>query len=146
MIGFKKSMIISLAVGGMLLGGAAPSGAAEVDVEPQHVITCEWDSGVGTPWSVDADTVKGFVRVKCSDSLDNANTQAQIQYLYGYEWRDKGVENVSYSTAKTIHVNDSTTKVEGRWLYRTKGQHYGQHGNIWALPTYYSPSRYLTRS
>ncbi|MEW1550556.1 hypothetical protein [Streptomyces tsukubensis] len=111
-----------------------------------HKITCSWNKGVGTPWSTSGKNAKGFVQVKCSDNLDKANTSAQIQLYRSGKWRNQGKKVISYSTAKTIHVNDSAAKRIGGYHYRTKGTHFGQHGNIFALPTYYSPTRYLVRN
>ncbi|MFJ3877186.1 hypothetical protein ACIPW5_07000 [Streptomyces sp. NPDC090077] len=133
-------MVTALA-GLVALGGVGTAQAAEPG--PQHAVTCKWDNSVNAPWSVDAEEVRGFVRVLCSDSLDDANTRAQVQVLDGAQWFSRGEGVTSYSTAKTIHVNDSTTKQAGTCLYRTVGTHYGQHGNIWALPTFYSNTRYL---
>ncbi|MEU0397509.1 hypothetical protein ABZ208_32995 [Streptomyces sp. NPDC006208] len=137
----------------VLAGGAAAAPAVADDEAVPHPITCGWKKEVGTPYSLDTTKVAGFTQVQCSDRLDDANTTAQIQYLSGTSWRDRGAEAVSYHTGSTsasggvfIHVYDSTTKVAGAHLYRTKGTHFGQHGNIWTLPTYYSPTRYLTGS
>ncbi|MEU8990371.1 hypothetical protein AB0C98_28700 [Streptomyces sp. NPDC048558] len=109
-----------------------------------HHITCGWAKGVGTPWAPNSVTVKGFVRVECSDALDEANTQAHIQ-IYDRAWKDRGDPIVSHNKGPVIQVNDDTLKRPGTWKYRTKGTHFGQHGNIWTLPTYYSPVRTLTR-
>ncbi|NUL06497.1 hypothetical protein HRW07_25335 [Streptomyces lunaelactis] len=96
------------------------------------------------PWSASGTKVTGFVRVKCSDSLDNANTGAQLQIFRDGDWRNFGASVRSYSTAKVIQVNDSATKRASSWYYRTRGEHAGQHGNPWVLDTYYSSSRSLT--
>lgn len=143
-IGLRKAAAFSLAVGGVLSVGAAPS--SPVDVEPQHVITCKWNEGAGTPWGSTATTVMGFVQVECSDSLDKAHTEAKIQIFRDAAWRDQGPITTSYSTAKTIHVNATASKRIGTWYYRARGEHYGQHGNVWTLPGYYSPQRSLTRN
>ncbi|MGW6457621.1 hypothetical protein ACWF94_17175 [Streptomyces sp. NPDC055078] len=111
-----------------------------------HPITCGWDRGVGTPWSVTRTAVKGFVRVRCSDNLDDANTRAQLEIYRSGRWRNHGNGVTSHSTARVIHVNDSAGKRIGGYHYRTEGTHFGQHGNIFALPTYYSPTRYLVRN
>ncbi|MET7893515.1 hypothetical protein [Streptomyces mirabilis] len=131
-----------LALGIVVVGPAPMAVAAEVG--PLHVITCSWDKNVGTPWAPNSVTVKGFVRVRCTDKLDEANTQAHIQ-IYDRSWNDRGDPIVSHNKGPVIQVNDDTLKRPGTWKYRTKGTHFGQHGNIWSLPTYYSPVRTLTR-
>lgn len=138
----KKAVAAATVTGALAtLGVAATATPASA-----HPITCSWNKGWGTPWSVTATAVKGFVQVKCSDRLDDANTRAQLQIFQGGAWRNQGTGVTSYSTARTIHVNDSAPKRIGGYYYRTQGTHFGQHGNIWALPTYYSPSRYLVRN
>lgn len=84
--------------------------------------------------------------MRCSDSLDKANTQAWVQIYRDGGWKHQGESVTSYSTNKVIHVNDNFYKRIGGYHYRTQGYHFGQHGNIWALPVYYSPSRYLVRN
>ncbi|MBT2441023.1 hypothetical protein J7E93_13055 [Streptomyces sp. ISL-36] len=140
MLTFKKTAAVLLATGALVALGAAPSNAAPAP----HPITCGWDQGQGTPWSASGTTVTGFVRVKCSDSLDDANTRAQLQIFRDGDWYAHGAGVTSYSTATVIQVNDSATKRTSTWYYRTVGTHFGQHGNVWTLPTYYSPSRALT--
>ena len=140
---------IVLAVGsGALLVVSAPSTATAA---PEHLITCSWKS-VPPPYSASSTAVAGFVQVWCSDRLDNANTNAQIQRYYDSAWRSHGASVTSYSTGGfydsgyLIHVNDSAGKTSGSWYYRMRGEHFGQHGNIFVLPAYHSGSRQLTRT
>ncbi|WP_329377655.1 hypothetical protein OG625_07795 [Streptomyces sp. NBC_01351] len=143
---------IATAIAGLAVLGGTANAADEPhslsgeggELGPQHAITCGWDQGVVAPYSVGTDVVRGMVRVKCSDSLDKANTRAQLQVLDGGKWWNRGIGVTSYSTAKTIHVNDDSTKLSGVYMYRTVGTHYGQHGNAWALPVFYSKTQYLT--
>lgn len=111
-----------------------------------HAITCSWDTSGGTPWGASATAVAGFVRVLCSDALDDANTNAQLQRFVGGVWADHGEAVTSYNKGPTIHVTDSAAKSVGDWYYRVKGTHFGQHGNVWVLPTYYTPPRSLLRT
>ncbi|TGB05759.1 hypothetical protein [Streptomyces sp. MZ04] len=145
MITLKRAAALTVASGLLTIAGAAPSGAAANDVDPKHHITCKWNKRAGTPYSPSAKVVTGFVQVHCSDSLDNANTRAQVQIFRGGKWKNQGNGVTSHKTSKVIHVNDKSAKRIGNWRYRTKGTHFGQHGNIWTLPTFYSPSRMLWR-
>ncbi|MGI5403959.1 hypothetical protein ACQEVG_31805 [Streptomyces sp. CA-135486] len=138
----KKAVAAATVTGALATLGVATTATPA----SAHPITCSWNKGWGTPWSVTSTAVKGFVQVKCSDRLDDANTRAQLQIYRDGAWRNQGTGVTSYSTAKTIHVNDSAPKRIGGYHYRTQGTHFGQHGNVWALPTYYSPSRYLVRN
>ncbi|MHB1289871.1 hypothetical protein [Georgenia sp.] len=51
----------------------------------------------------------------------------------------------SYATGTTIQVTDTAGMAQGSQYYRVKGTHFGQHGNMWSLPTYYSDDRLVTR-
>ncbi|MBT2508103.1 hypothetical protein J7I98_19870 [Streptomyces sp. ISL-98] len=129
----------------MVMAGAASAPAMADDTGAQHVITCKWNRNAGTPWGSTATQVTGYVQVLCSDRLDDANTRAQLQIYRSGGWKNHGAGVTSYSTARTIHVNDKAAKRIGSWYYRAKGTHFGQHGNVFTLPTYYSPQRSLWR-
>ncbi|SCK58346.1 hypothetical protein YW7DRAFT_05539 [Streptomyces sp. AmelKG-E11A] len=129
----------------LVMTGVASTPSMAEDTGAGHHITCKWNSNSGTPWGSSATEVTGYVQVLCSDRLDKANTRAQLQIHRGGGWKNQGEGVTSYSTAKTIHVNDKASKRIGSWYYRTKGTHFGQHGSIFALPTFYSPQRSLWR-
>ncbi len=149
MIGMKKAASISVAAGLIAVGFATPSVAATPG--PAHHVSCHWNHRAGTPYSPGANSLKGYVQVMCTDKLDEANTQAQLQIFRGGDWRNQGAGVTSHSHGSgrpgrvMIHVNDTSTKRIGNWRYRTRGKHYGQHGNVWQLPAYYSPTRMLWR-
>lgn len=136
----------------VVAASAVPAAADTAAPVPQHVITCGWEQNYGTPYR-SGTAVRGFVQVRCSDQLDDANTMAQLQ-IFDPSWRDYGNGEVSHSTGYysgssnkyIIHVNDGAGIKAGGWRYRTQGTHFGQHGNMFALPTYYSPIRYLYAS
>ncbi|MEC4019850.1 hypothetical protein, partial [Streptomyces sp. H27-D2] len=75
----------------------------------------------------------------------------QLQIFRGGHWKNQGGGVTSHNKGSgsggrvMIHVNDSSTKRIGNRRYRTQGKHFGQHGNVWQLPTYYSPTRMLWR-
>ncbi|WP_327732857.1 hypothetical protein OG749_02345 [Streptomyces nojiriensis] len=142
----RTAAVAAALVGLASLGGTANAteGPQGGEPGPQHHVTCSWDESAPAPYSVGTDVVRGIVRVKCSDRLDKANTQAQVQVLDGGQWWDRGEEVISHNTQKVIQVNDDTTKLPGVYLYRTEGTHFGQHGNLWTLPTFYSRTQYLT--
>lgn len=130
----------AIALASIMPATAASAGTAA----PRHNITCKWTQYYGTPTKITATAISGSVRVQCSDNLDNSNTQALLQ-IYGGGYKDFGNAVTSYSTSTTIVVTDTAGARAGTWPYRTKGTHFGQHGNIFALPVYYSDSRVLTR-
>lgn len=123
----------------------------EPEISPFHNISCKWLS-VPPPYSSTSTAVAGFVQVWCTDRLDNANTNAQIQRYYNGAYRAHGTGVTSYSTGGSynggylIHVADSAGKTSGEWYYRMRGEHFGQHGNIFVLPAYHSGPRLLMRS
>lgn len=119
--------------------------AVSVSVSPTaqaHAITCSWVN-MGVPYQIDYNTVGGNIRVSCSDNLDDANTKAQLQISINGQMQDRGVGVISYSTALNINVTDKTSIKSGCYYYRVQGTHFGQHGNIFALPTYYSNHNYI---
>lgn len=107
----------------------------------QHAITCSWARLAG-PFK-NGTAVNGTVGVNCSDRLDDANTSAQLQRysLSSGSFYNVGTAVVSYSTSTAIRVTDGAPGQNGTW--RVRGDHFGQHGNIFALPTYLSPETYL---
>lgn len=150
----RRSYALLIAALSIATAAAAPAVASEDagEVGAMHNITCRWVD-VNPPWSSTSTAVEGFVQVRCSDKLDKANTQAQLQRFVNSTWSNHGDPVTSYSTGGRmstgeylIHVADSAAKSTGGWYYRTQGTHFGQHGNIFSLPTFYSNSRYLTRN
>lgn len=150
--GRKSFGAAALIVGLLAFTGATSATAQDDEVAPMHNITCSFVQGTNPPWGVTGTAVGGYVQVSCSDRLDNANTRAQIQRYFGGSYQDHGTGVTSYSTGGLtggrylIHVYDSAGKQSGGWYYRMKGTHFGQHGNIFSLPTFYSNSRYLTKT
>lgn len=123
----------------------APTAALAADsgtVSPMHNITCSWSHEFG-PHRLGT-AVQGTVGVDCTDRLDDAHTSAQLQ-IFDYDlhdYRAYGNPVVSYSTSTNIRVTDGAPGRTGTW--RTRGDHFGQHGNIFSLPTWYSDSTVLT--
>jgi hypothetical protein len=75
-----------------------------------------------------------------------ADTQAQLQIDEGdLDWENFGTGVISYATGPTINVTDTAGARDGWQYYRVRGTHFGQHGNVWSLPTYYSPEKLLYR-
>ncbi|MEU6847470.1 hypothetical protein ABZ930_36985 [Streptomyces sp. NPDC046716] len=141
----KTITVTAVALAALALAVTAPSFASDDGPDARHHVTCKLNKRTGTPWASSATTVMGYVQVLCSDSLDDANTQAQLQIFRGGSRKNHGDGVTSCKTGKTIHVNATAAKRIGNWRYRTRGTNFGQHGNIWTLPTYYSPARMLWR-
>ncbi|GAA0229628.1 hypothetical protein GCM10009527_027660 [Actinomadura nitritigenes] len=159
----SRGFTVGLVTSGILVGGLITASNASAQtpspgpgkVQAKHHITCGWWAGPtgiakGTPWSPKKGQVRGYALVRCSDKLDEAHTEAQIQYLSGTKWKNVGSPKVSYSTGTrnddgtvSIYVLAVKSMPSGSHKYRTKMNHFGQHGNIWTLPTHYSPTRYL---
>lgn len=129
-----RSMVAAVSALILSLLMASPAVAAPA---PDHNITCHWVD-IGTPYRSGPTAVGANVRVDCSDRLDDANTQSQLQISINGQMQDYGQPVTSYSTATTIVVYDGAPGKDGCYYYRVKGSHFGQHGNIFALPTYYS--------
>lgn len=131
---------VTLATIGLSIGPAY----AKPDPNPQllHNISCQWSTTQGTPVK-STTSVVGKVGVNCSDNLDDANTQAQLQIESG-SYTNFGNPVTSYSTSTTIRVTDTAPGRSGFHYYRVQGTHFGQHGNIFSLPTYYSEERGLS--
>jgi hypothetical protein len=111
---------------------------AAIPAAQAHAITCSWDKYPGTPRYNSGGGISGTVRVYCTDRLDDANTMSQLQYRPSWGWDEWGVGVVSYATGPTITVIDTAPRPNARYNFRTQGTHFGQHGNMWALPTWYS--------
>jgi len=126
-IAIVSALVLSVTMAGP--AAAAPS--------PYHIITCKWVD-MGAPFHNGATAVGANVRVQCSDRLDDANTQSQLQVSINGQMQDYGNPVTSYSTATVITVYDGAAGKSGCYYYRVKGSHFGQHGNIFALPTFYS--------
>jgi allantoicase len=125
----------------LLSVGLTPSATAddpEPEISPMHAIVCRW-TAYPAPYKVGT-AVQSYVEVGCNYALDSANTEAAIQ-IYDRSignYRVYGNPTVSYKTGTTIRVYDGATDASGANSYRIRGTHFGQHGNIFALPTVYS--------
>lgn len=76
--------------------------------------------------------------MSCSDRLDRANTRSELQIYESGRWRTYGNPVTSYDTGPEIRVYDGAPGRSGCWTYRLQGTHFGEHGNMFALPTKYS--------
>lgn len=135
---FGRATAILLSIAAVTSAAATPG---NTDSVPAHHVKCTWNKRVGTPWGVNSTTVQGYVEVTCSGNLSKGNTEAQLQIFRDGEWKNHGNPVVSHNTTKIIHVNAKAPKRIGEWRYRTKGTHFGQHGNVSKLPAFYSPVR-----
>lgn len=137
----RKALALSVLIAIAAIVG--PSHANAASIRPDHEIWCHW---VDSPRPYKTGTAVGSsVAVSCTDYLDSANTRAQIEYKSsGGSWGNWGTGVTSYSTALLITVYDGAPGRSGSWYYRMEGTHFGQHGNMFALPTYYSSEARLT--
>lgn len=135
-----KPLLFALATAPVMLLTMSMTGIAQAAPDrTNHAITCNWVTE-GTPYRFGG-AVQGVVHVHCSDNLDDANTQAQLQIKEGGVFRDYGVEVKSYSTSTEIYVTDGAAYRSAG--FRVQGTHFGRHGNIFSLPTYYSGTRII---
>jgi hypothetical protein len=134
----KRARASAIALAIVVASQAVHASSAAAGV--QHQITCRWNGANSVVYRATGTAVQGRVQVVCSDNLDDANTQAQLQINEAGVWRDYGNPVVSYSTSTYITVVDGAGGKDGCHSYRVEGTHFGQHGNIFSLPTFYSSS------